>query len=225
MKIFRLVLVIFVFTSCSMIEKAQKEVLIQEKMLKALETEVYPYSLSELKAQIDQYYTLSSAFDGKWVYVTEANAKSQETLNKINEIMEEGFFYKEKLYTSELDLMDLFKGGQVDTSRFIKAKYHLLEDNSNEFLLAKGSTFFEAKSVGPKKSTLKIYRFNAIKLNLNINWWNVLRKKSINSFFQTDPPSFEESRPYAVIDKAQTLSFFYKFNKERAQKLEAEFSK
>jgi hypothetical protein len=213
----------FITTSCSIFTSVSKKAEVQEKMANYSESEPYPFTLPEMKAKIENSLN-RRIFDGHLVLVSTPGFQDHQTMQKINDDMEEGFFYKEKFYTSTWSFSETISELTQAKDHMFRAKYHILEDSTNGFVIVKGSTIYEATKVGDEKTKLKISKLTGIirPMNINFDWWNLIKRKGLSFSFESNPVDLEQSQKYAVLDRNQMLDFFYFVEEDKAMRMERE---
>lgn len=221
-----LILILVLSSSCSMFSDAFKKAAAHEKMVKKLDETPYEMSLKDLQGKIVEYMG-SMNLNGKWVYTANPQTGGREYSIKINEMMEEGFTYKDKFYTSVWSPdMSIFSGDMEKIKKSIfTSSYHFIENNENEFIIVKGNAIYEAHNLGNNKSSLKVYELTNVvtPIDINLDWWRLLSGKGLWPSFKTLPVDLKSSREkYQQEDKVRKISLYFFIEKEKAQKMEDE---
>lgn len=228
MKLSCIVLSLTFLTSCSGLLKKSA---VHDKMATQLQTDYYPYTVQELETKLSQHLENTKVFGNKLIILSDPGAASNtERQQKIKEEMEEGFTYKDQLYTSKVDFD--FSMLTTDTNKIknkiLKAKYHVLEKSDNSFLIVKGDNIYEAKTAekDPKKSSLRIYKLTNVyrPLSFNVDWWKLIKGKGLFVGAASAPIDLISSRQYQKADRMEELAVFFAIDEARANKLEEEIS-
>ncbi|MBC7714907.1 MAG: hypothetical protein H7177_16285 [Rhizobacter sp.] len=225
MKFSIILILIFITSSCSMFGDAFKKAAVHEKMVTQLDQTPYEMNLTDLQAKVVEYMG-SMNLNGKWVYTANPGGNQLQRMTAINEQMEEGFVYKQNFYSSTWSPdMSLFSGDMDKIKKSIfTSSYHVIENNENEFIIVKGNTIYEAHKAGVNKSSLKVYQLTDVvrPLDVNLDWWKLLRGKGLLANLSQGPVDFASSRKYQEEDKVRKISLFFFIDKERAEKMEAD---
>lgn len=206
---------------CSSIKSMYNKAEVHEKIIVKLDQEGYSMDLDKLFKKVCEFADGENV-EGKWVYVSSPGFQDRQTMDKINEYMEEGFFYKGKLYATKSKIDSFFEIEKALSGKLDTGNYHILEKNKGSFLVVKGNTLFEGKSVGSNKSSIKISKLTGIirPITIDFDWWKILEGKGLIGGFKSLPVDFEDSKKYAEKDKASELTFFFFADKDRAEKME-----
>lgn len=208
-----------------MFSDAFKKANAHEQMVRDLDTTPYEMSVPDLQKKVVEFIE-STSLNGKWVYVSNPQTNRREKLMAVEEKMNDGFTYKDKLYvTAWSPDMSLFSGDMEKIKKnILKSTYHVIESSENEFLIVKGNNIFEAKKVDSIKTLLKVYQLTAVvtPLSVGLDWWNLVKGKGLFPTFETLPVDLNASRKYQEEDKVSKLSLYFFIDKERAEKKEAE---
>ncbi len=212
-------------SSCSTFSDAFKTAHVHEKMVKDLDGIPYEMSSGDLQKKVIEYMT-SLNLNGKWVYTSNPGGNDQQRMQKVQELVDEGFTYKEKLYvTAWTPDMSLFSGDMEKIkSSIMKSSYHILESSDEGFLMVKGNSVYEAKKMASNKMLLKVYKITQVvtPLAVSLDWWKLIKGKGFWPSFGTEPVDLNLSRKYQEEDKVQKLSLFFFIDKVKAEKMEAE---
>lgn len=226
MKILLLSLVLIFSSSCASIKGAFKQAAAHEKMAKQLETMPYEMKAPDLQQKVISSITSTDITKGKWVYTANPGPQEHEKMMAIEEQMNDGFVYKEKLYVSGWTPdMSLFSG---DMEKFKKSvlhsSYHVLEQDPKNFTIVKGNIIYEGKEVAPGKTTLRVYKITQVvaPTSVGVDWWSLMKGKGLFPSFKKEPVDFQKSRQYQVDDKTSNISMFFYIDPARAEKMEAD---
>lgn len=218
--------VLILLSSCSLFKMSQ----VHDQMAAQLETTPYPYKIGVLHSKLMASLTSGKIF-GKMVSLSNPNAAGDMARQQsIKEEMEEGFFYKDQVYTSTLNIDFSFftKDTEVLKNKIFKAPVHSLENNPESFLIVKGNTIFEGTKdkVNPDSSLLRVYRLTKYNrpVNINIDWWKVLTGKGFNLGFSKGPIDLASSRQFQERDALEELRTFFEIDPERANKIESDLT-
>lgn len=226
MKILLLSIILILSSSCASLKEAFKKAAAHEKMAKQLEVMPYEMSAPDLQKKVVESITSTDITKGKWVYTANPQQGEQEKLMKVEERMNDGFIYKDKLYVSGWTPdMSLFSG---DMEKFkgsvLKSSYHVIEQDTKNFTIVKGNFIYEGKEISPGKTMLRVYKLTQVvtPVSVGVDWWALLKGKGLMPSFKEEPVDFVRSRKYQVDDKTSNISMFFYIDPARAEKMEAE---
>lgn len=212
-------------TSCSMFKMAY----VHDEMKQKIDQKSYPFALSVLKTKVIERIVDNNPFGGKMISSQMThNTPKPETLQKVRELMDDGFLYKEQLYTSvvSIDFSWLTSDLEKIKKNIFQAKYHILKDEAQSFTIVRGNQIYEGavSRSSPSESTLKVFVITkaVVPLSLNIDWLNIIRGKGSFLGISESPVDFEASRKYEIRDTTEELSFYFRVDPIGAEKLESE---
>lgn len=226
LKIFSFLSIIFLFTSCGSIKDLLKKSEVHEKMATQLETQNYTFSVAELQKKLIGHLE-DTGLGGKMI-ILNSNKTMGMNHEEVREEMEDGFMYKDRMYISTPDFnMDLFTSDfKKLKDKLLNAKYHILENTEQGFLVVKGNTVYEANVFkdNPQQCSLRVFKISKVvrPIDFNIDWLNLIKKNGSFFNFSDGPIDFVASRKYQVRDRLEELNVFFRIDQERAEKMESE---
>ncbi len=211
-------------SSCSLFKMSAAH----DKMAVNLETMPYNFNLKELQSRLVTHLEYTG-FDNKMIAVSSSTAAGDVARQQaVKEAMDEGFIYKDMLYTSTLNIdfsfitTDLVK----IKDKVLKGKFHTLENNEDSFLIVKGDKIYEGirKEKDSNTCLLKVYRLTSYyrPLNYGFDWLNLLMGKGMAFGITSGPIDLMGSRKYQQRDKIEELAVFFRIDKDRADKMESD---
>ncbi len=202
---------------------------VHDEMKQRIDQKSYPFALSTLKTKVIERIEDNNPFGGKMISSQMThNIPKPEALQKVRELMDDGFLYKDQLYTSvvSIDFSWLTADLEKIKKNIFQAKYHVLKDEAESFTIVRGNQIYEGSVSGQSKneSNLKVYVITkaVVPLSLNIDWLNIIRGKGSFLGISDSPVDFEASRKYEIRDTTEELSFYFRVDPLEAEKLENE---
>ena len=202
---------------------------VHDEMKQMIDQKPYQFSLQVLKSKVIDRIEEINPFGGKIISSQATqNTPNLETLQKVRELMDDGFIYKDQLYTStvNVDFSWLTSDLEKIKKNIFQAKYHQLQDSPQSFMIVRGNQIYEGKvsANNPNESVLKVFVITkaVIPLSFGINWLNIIRGKGPLLGISDSPVDFEASRKYEMRDTSEELAFFFRIDPIAAEKLEKE---
>lgn len=221
-----IILFCLLLSSCSSFDNMKRYWLLHDKMALQMDTRPYEMSLSELQKKLTVYLEEEKVFGNKMVWVSTTGQQNIGADQQALEAMNDGFIYKDNLYTStvDLDFRLLKMDAEAMKKHFFKNKFHVLEGDEKSFMIVKANNIYEGVQEGEGKSFLRIHRLPKVvrPLSLNLDWINLIRGKGALLGFARDAVDLKASREYQVRNRALELSVFFAIDEARANKIEEE---
>ncbi len=226
MKLVLFITTIALFTSCSVLNKAK----VHQRMSNDLDKYTYNYSLKELFNKVDASLKDNSITDGKFIMVSaDPRMPKPDTQDKNREKLEEGFTFNNKFYMTSNDigfnLLNLDFSGAKD--KIFTSKYHVIKNDRKEFIIVDSDKIIKGKYISKDKSSLKVEIITRViqPVELSLDWLSLVKGKGLKILSNKSPVDLEKTLNYTIPDKASELSYYFKFNKEEANKKEADLLK
>ena len=202
---------------------------VHDEMKQKIDQKPYPFTLQVLKSKVVDRIVDNNPFGGKMISSQMThNTPKPETLQKVKELMDDGFVYKDQLYTSvvNIDFSWLTSDLEKIKKNIFQAKYHQLKDEPQSFMIVRGNQIYEGSvsTTNPNESVLKVFVITkaVVPLAFNIDWLNIIRGKGSFLGISDSPVDFEASRKYEIRDTTEELAFYFRVAPEEAEKLENE---
>lgn len=217
-----LITALLLLPSCSLLKKSEAH----EKIYATLNRDGYNLPIQSLKEKLGHHLE-EVKFSGKLVILNQSSTRMGEAQEKVKEALEDGFFYKDKMYQTTpeigMDLLTFDLGALKD--KVTKNTYHILEDKKDYFLMNKGDLVYIAKSKDKDHTTLEIYQIQQLvkPLKLNFEWQNLLKKKGSLFSITESAPDLELSMKYKSRDRATELATYFAISPDEAQALEDQY--
>lgn len=221
-----IILAFLLLSSCSSFDNMKRYWLLHDKMALQMDTRPYEMSLPELQKKLIVYLEEEKIFGNKMVWVSTTGQQNIGEDQAALEAMNDGFIYKNNLYTSTVDIdFRLFKmDSDAMKKHFFKNKFHVLESDEQSFMIVKANNIYEGVKEGDGKSYLRIHRLSKVvrPLTLNLDWVNLLKGKGALLDIARGSVDLKSSRDYQVRNRALELSVFFAIDEARANKIEEE---
>ena len=215
-----------ILSSCSTFENVKKNFVIHDKMAIQMDTKPFDMNVVDLQKKLIVYLEEEKIFGNKMVWVSATAPQNMDLQQKVIDAMNDGFLYKNNLYTSTVDLdFSLLKmDSEKMKKHFFKGKFHILESDDQSFMIVKADNIYEGIKEGQGKSFLRIHKLQKVvqPVTLNVDWINLIRGKGSMLGFARDAVDLKSSREYEIRNRALELSVFFAIDEARANQIEQE---